>query len=106
MHSLGNKLVSADKPIDDDKLISWILTSLNYEYNPIVTTLTVEDELTNDEVYSWLLNFERHIEMMSPPTTTRQPIQLVTSEETHTTEETLKESIVIRDVICTVWPCP
>lgn len=49
MHSLGNELVSADKPIDDDKLISCILTSLNYEYNPIVTTLTVEDELTIDE---------------------------------------------------------
>lgn len=52
MHSLVDELVSADKPIDDDKLISCILTSLNYEYNPIITTLTVEDELTIDEVYS------------------------------------------------------
>jgi hypothetical protein len=52
MHSLGDELVSADKLIDDDKLISCILTSINYEYKPIFSTLVVEDELTIDEVYS------------------------------------------------------
>jgi hypothetical protein len=42
MHVLGDELTAADKPINDNDLISYIFTGLNFEYNSAVTTLVAK----------------------------------------------------------------
>jgi hypothetical protein len=49
---LGDELAAASKPINGDDLISYILTDLDFEYNPIVATLITKENLTLGEVYS------------------------------------------------------
>jgi hypothetical protein len=56
---LGDELASADKPIDDDELISYIFVGLDYEYNLVVTTLLGKEVLTIGYIYSQLLHFEK-----------------------------------------------
>jgi hypothetical protein len=56
---LGDELASADKPIDDDELISYIFVGLDYEYNLVVTTLLGKEVLTIGYIYSQLLHFEQ-----------------------------------------------
>jgi hypothetical protein len=63
MHILGDELAAAGKPLDDDDLVSYILTGLNFEYNLVITTLIAEENLTLFEVYSQLLSFEQHLEL-------------------------------------------
>jgi hypothetical protein len=55
---LGDELSAADKPIDDDELISYIFAGLDFEYNSVVTTLLAKEVLMIDDVYSQLLSFE------------------------------------------------
>jgi hypothetical protein len=63
MRNLDDELAAAGKPIDHDDLISYLLTSLNYQYNCVITTLITKDNLTLGDVYSQLLNFEQHVEL-------------------------------------------
>jgi hypothetical protein len=63
MRNLSDELTAAGKPIDDDDLISYILSGLDYEYNSIVTTLVMKDNLTIAEAYSQLLSFEQRVEL-------------------------------------------
>jgi hypothetical protein len=56
---LGDELSAADKPIDDDELISYIFVGLDFEYNSVVTTLLAKEVLMIDDVYSQLLSFEQ-----------------------------------------------
>jgi hypothetical protein len=58
MRSLGDELASASKPINDNEWISYILTSLGYEYNSIASTLVTKDVLIIGKVCLQLLNFE------------------------------------------------
>jgi hypothetical protein len=62
MHNLGDEMATVGKLIDDDDdLISYILTGLDYDYNLVITTLIVKDNLTLVEVYSQLLSFKQRI---------------------------------------------
>jgi hypothetical protein len=57
--TLDDKMTLADKKIDDEELISYILAGLDYEYNPFVPSLvTRPDVITIGEVYSQLLAYE------------------------------------------------
>ncbi|XP_020270975.1 uncharacterized protein LOC109846164 [Asparagus officinalis] len=57
--SLAQILASADKPVDEDDLISWILLGLRSEFDLIVATVNISREpLPVDEVIVLLLDFE------------------------------------------------
>jgi hypothetical protein len=58
MHALGDELATSGKLIDDDDLISYILTGLDFEYNSVITMRIAKENLTLGEVHSQLLSFE------------------------------------------------
>ena len=46
------------KPTEDDELVSFILTGLDYDYNPLVSALCTRVEpISASELYSQLLPF-------------------------------------------------
>jgi hypothetical protein len=56
MHSLRDELAIASKPLDDDDLISYILSGLDFDYNSVVTMLVAKEKLTIGEVCITQLN--------------------------------------------------
>jgi hypothetical protein len=62
---LCDELATADKPIDDDVLISYRSIDLDYEYNSVVTTLLTKEVLTVGYVYSQLLHFEQRLALQT-----------------------------------------
>lgn len=65
MRTLGDEMVAARKPIEDDELLTYILTSLDIEFNPVVTSLLARKEsITVSEAHSQLLAFETRMEIM------------------------------------------
>lgn len=44
IHALGDELTNSGKTIDNDKHVSYILTSLEEEYNPVMTYLVARVE--------------------------------------------------------------
>lgn len=65
MCSLADEMMFSDKPLDDKELISYILTDLDFEYNPIVSALvTGAYVISVGEVYSQLLSFEYRMELL------------------------------------------
>jgi hypothetical protein len=59
MRGLGDELAIAGKPLDDDDLISYILSDLDFDYNLVIT----KEKLTIGEVYSQLLSFEQWLKL-------------------------------------------
>lgn len=67
MRSLADEITSTGKTIDDDELVSYILVGLDYDYNPIVTSLTARIKpLSVGEAYSQLLAFEQRMDLLQP----------------------------------------
>jgi histone deacetylase 1/2 len=65
MRTLGDEMAAAGKKIEDDELLTYILTSLDMEFNPVVTSLLARKEtVTVSEAYSQLLAFETRMEIM------------------------------------------
>jgi hypothetical protein len=65
MRTLGDEMAAAGKPIDNDELLTYILTGLDIEFNPVVTSLLSRKEsVTVSEAYSQLLAFETRMEIM------------------------------------------
>lgn len=65
MRALGDEMANSGKPIDDDELISYIITGLDYDYNPVITSLVARaDPLTIGEVYSQLLSYEQRLDLL------------------------------------------
>ncbi|KAK1683876.1 hypothetical protein QYE76_044724 [Lolium multiflorum] len=62
MKTLADTLAAIGQPLREDEVIAYILAGLGPDYDSLVTTLTVRSEnLTLDEVYSYLLAYEhRH----------------------------------------------
>jgi hypothetical protein len=62
-HTLADEMTLAAKKIDDEELISYILAGLDYEYNPVVSSLVARpDVITIKEVYSQLLAYEQRVQ--------------------------------------------
>jgi hypothetical protein len=65
MRTLGDEMAAAGKPIDNNELLTYILTGLDIEFNPVVTSLLSRKEsVTVSEAYSQLLAFETRMEIM------------------------------------------
>jgi hypothetical protein len=58
--TLADEMTLTGKKIDDEELISYILTGLDYEYNPVVSSLVAQpDVITIREVYSQFFAYEQ-----------------------------------------------
>jgi hypothetical protein len=67
--SLADDMTSAGKKLDDKEIASYILTGLDYEYNSIVSSITVRVyPISLGELYSQLLAHETRIDLQSQGT--------------------------------------
>ncbi|CAN6312345.1 unnamed protein product [Urochloa humidicola] len=66
MRSFRDEMANSGKPLDNDELVSYILTGIDSDdYNPIVTTLIARVEpVTVGEAYAQLLSFEQRMELI------------------------------------------
>jgi histone deacetylase 1/2 len=65
MRTLRDEMAAAGTPIDDDELLTYILSGLDMEFNLVITSLLARKEtVTVSEAYSQLLTFETHMEIM------------------------------------------
>jgi hypothetical protein len=65
MQSLGEEMATAGRRLDDEELVEYILTSLDFDYNPIVSSvLSRSDSMTLSELYAQLLAFKTCLELM------------------------------------------
>lgn len=64
MKGLANEMASAGRKLEDAELISYILTVLDLEHNPIISAVTAMDEpITVGELFTQLVNFEQRVEL-------------------------------------------
>jgi hypothetical protein len=64
MHTLGDEIAAADMKLEEEKLIKYILTELDFDFNPIIFALLARKEtITISELYTQLLAFETHMEL-------------------------------------------
>jgi hypothetical protein len=69
MKSLVNDMASAGKKLDDEELSSYILASIDSEYNSLVSSIAARVEpISLNELYSQLLSFETRLEPQSQGT--------------------------------------
>lgn len=64
MRAIGDELAAAGKPIEDEEMVTAILTGLDYDYNAIVSSvLGRADQISLSELYSQLMSYETHLQM-------------------------------------------
>ena len=64
MRELGDEMASAGKPLDDEDLVSYILTGLDMDFNPIVSAVLARVEpISVGELYTQLLAFEQRLDL-------------------------------------------
>nr|XP_034594394.1 uncharacterized protein LOC117856076 [Setaria viridis] len=65
MRALADEMVSAGKPLDDEELVSYILTGLDMEFNPIASAVLARVEpISVSELYTQLLAFEQRLDLV------------------------------------------
>jgi hypothetical protein len=64
MKSLADEMASADKALEDEELVSYIMAGLDFDYNPIVSAMVARVEpISVGELYTQLLSFEARWEL-------------------------------------------
>jgi hypothetical protein len=62
MRSYVDEMVYAGNALTDEECVSYILTGLDEDYNPVFTAIVAHiDSVTPTEVYTQLLSFEQHL---------------------------------------------
>jgi histone deacetylase 1/2 len=65
MQALGDQMVAAGQPLEEEELVEYILTGLDEDFNPIVSALIARKEkATVSEAYQQLLAFENHMDLL------------------------------------------
>lgn len=65
MKNYGDEMAAAGRPLKEDELVDYILTGLDEEFSPLVSALITRAEAVMlDELFSQLLAFETHIELL------------------------------------------
>lgn len=65
MKAIADELAGAGKKVEDDEMIYFILTGLDREYNPIVTSLMGRTEqIMLSELYAQVMAYETRLEML------------------------------------------
>jgi uncharacterized membrane protein YgcG len=66
MHSLGDEMEATGRKLDDAELVEYILSGLDYDFNPIISALGARTEpVSVDELYSQLLVFGTRMELVT-----------------------------------------
>lgn len=69
MKSLADEIATTGKPLDEEDLVSYILAGLDYDYNPLVSSVATRVEpLMVAELYALLLSFEQRMELLQGDT--------------------------------------
>lgn len=64
MKAIGDKLATAGRKVEDDEMVSFILTGLDSNYNPIVTLVTSRvDPISLSDLYAQVMAYETRLEM-------------------------------------------
>jgi hypothetical protein len=64
MKSFADDMDADRKKLDDEELSSYVLASLDYEYNSLVSSIAARVEpITFAELYSQLLAFETRLDL-------------------------------------------
>ncbi|KAE8787091.1 hypothetical protein D1007_38967 [Hordeum vulgare] len=64
MRPLSDELATAGKPIREDELLSFIISGLDMEYQPIISALDARTELVSvDNLFSMVSNFNQRVVM-------------------------------------------
>ncbi|XP_072147998.1 uncharacterized protein [Setaria viridis] len=65
MKAIAGELAGAGRKVEDDEMISFILTGLDSEYNPIVTSVMGRtDPIPLSELYAQVMAYETRLEML------------------------------------------
>lgn len=64
MKGLADEMASAGHRFEDEELVSYILTRLDLEFNPVVSAVAARVEpISVDELYTQLVSFEQRMEL-------------------------------------------
>jgi hypothetical protein len=64
MKSLADEIASTGKTLEDEELVSYIMAGLDFDHNPIVSTMVARVErISVGELYAQLLSFEARWEL-------------------------------------------
>lgn len=64
MKGLVYDMASAGRKLEDEELVSYILTSLDLEFNPVVSVVAARVEpITVGELYTQLISFKQRMEI-------------------------------------------
>ncbi|WVZ98592.1 hypothetical protein U9M48_044014 [Paspalum notatum var. saurae] len=64
MKAIGDELATAGRPVGDEEVLSFILFGLDYDYNPIVSSVLSHIEpITLSELYSQILAYKTLMQM-------------------------------------------
>jgi hypothetical protein len=64
MKSLADEMASAGKKLEDEELVSYILTGLGEDFDGVITVVSTHVEpITVNELYAHVVTQEQHIEM-------------------------------------------
>ena len=64
IRKIKDELAAAGKLVDDDEVVSYILNGLDFDYNPIVSTILGRAEpISLSDLYSQLLSYDLRMEM-------------------------------------------
>lgn len=64
MKGLTDEMASIGKKFEDEELVSYILTGLDIEYNPLVSAISARVEpISLSELYTQLISFESRLDL-------------------------------------------
>ena len=64
MKTIGDEIVATGKVIDEDEMVGYILNGLDFDYNPVVSSILGRtDPITMSDLYAQLLSYETRLEM-------------------------------------------
>lgn len=65
MKNLGNELAAAGKRVDDDEMVSFILAGLDFEYNPIISSVLGHTyPIPLSDLYAQVIAYETRLQML------------------------------------------
>lgn len=57
-------MAAADKPLDEEEMVSFIVIGLDFEFNPVISTVLARVEpITVNELFTQLLAFEQRMDL-------------------------------------------
>ena len=63
--ALGDELAAAGRPMQDDELVTFILAGLDFDYNPLVSTvLGRTTPISLSDLYSQLLAYDARLQLL------------------------------------------